>query len=327
MQSLKIVPTIKITIIMAATKDTKEEDKVEAAYENISKKLESIRSGKTPEDDEEESDDSKGSKESEDLGDEGLEEWKGPKGMKSEEEEDPLDEEDQKEESKDSKESEEKEENEEEDSEAQKKTDPQPDTLDDLTEDDYDIPNLKGSRQEGYNSSMETTNDPNIFFSQHNQPVPPKRANKFHLLILVVIGVAVIGFTIYILKGGFGEISINPQPSPSPSVQASPTPTPTPEPEVDRGKFTIRVLNGTPTTGLAKTVNDKLKGLGFNTSNPGNASNSAFTQTIIHVKESSAGASLLQRLILDLAPDYEAAESTKLDSSSSYDAEVILGKK
>lgn len=237
----------------------------------------------------------------------------------------------------------------------------EPDSLDDLTEDkprtisqmatedDYFIPNLKGSRQRevdmSYNAHPQTGsvgdsyaprqnhmegNDPNSFFSQH-QPQPPKRANKFHLLILVIIGIAVIGFTVYILKGGFGDINLGSAPSPSPSSVAeatpTPTPTPTPAPEVDRSEFTVRVLNGTTTSGLARTVSDSLEELGYETVNPGNASANDVEQTEIRVKEGSESASLFEALKADLAADYEAIQGDDLSKSASYDAEVIIGAK
>jgi hypothetical protein len=240
--------------------------------------------------------------------------------------------------------------------------DPQPDTLDDLAEmkghrpmaggledeEEYDIPNLKPSRQEGSNLSYNTHpqreglgqsyspkgsymdgNDPNNFFSQHQQPQAPKRANKFHLLVLVLIGIAVIGFTVYILKGGFGQISMTSQPSPSPSAAPTtePTPTPTPEPEIERGNFTVKVLNGTTTSGLAGKIRDKLKELGYKTATPGNNSDTDVAQTEIRVKEGTASASLFERLKLDLAPDYDATQGENLDSKSANDAEVIIGAK
>jgi DNA gyrase subunit B len=53
---------------MADPKDTsEEEDKVEAAYENISKKLESIRSGKTSDDDGDSTEEKESSGEEEEL--------------------------------------------------------------------------------------------------------------------------------------------------------------------------------------------------------------------------------------------------------------------
>lgn len=241
-----------------------------------------------------------------------------------------------------------------------KKKDPQPDTLDDLAEDaprrggdsdeeEYAIPNLKGSRQEGsnigYNAHPETESfargyqdrnmdnmqnnsgnaDPNNFFSQHSQNQAPKRANKFHLLVLVIIGVAVIGFTVYILKGGFGQISMTSQPSPSPSAQESASPTPTPTPEPDRAQYKIRVLNGTSTSGLAGTVSDKLKELGYEIEKKGNAPNQNFKKTEIKTKASAAGLSEL--LLKDLSSDYpDASNSGELKDTDAADAEVILGE-
>lgn len=411
---------------------TSNEDKVAQAYENISRKLESLRSGKTPEDDE--PNESEESNESQDV-DVELEEWKGPKGVKTEEkegegemelrrvklknleepeeseepnepneskgedkpkkkwepvEDDPLDEDpsdakaldgkhkdeeseeseesDEPKESKEPKKSEESgtsDSNEKSDSPGRsmyseneskmdlpKRKDPQPDTLDDLTEDiatqsdeedDYDIPNLKGSRQRAgdmeYNTPLQTetfagsyrdkssmeNNDPNNFFSQHNQSKLPKRANKFHLLVLVVIGIAVIGFTVYILKGGFGAISINPEPSPSPSEQTSSTPTPTPTPEPERSKYKVRVLNGSGKTGLAKTVSDKLKELGYQIDKTGNATNSAFQQTVIRVKPEAE--SFIPRIVTDLTPEFDAAGNTSLKDADTVDIEIILGAK
>lgn len=231
---------------------------------------------------------------------------------------------------------------------------PQPDSLDDLAdekpimnrpsdEDDYSIPNLKASRHEesmGYNTASQNQsfgesyaprnknmdgNDPNNFFSQHSQQQAPKRANKFHLLILIIIGIAVIGFTVYILKGGFGEINLTSQPSPSPSVQATPEATPTPTPEPDRAQYNIRVLNGSGKTGLAATVADKLKGLGYQVDKTGNATNSAFTQTIVRVKADEEA--FLPQIVKDLAPDFDAAGNTSLKDEDTVDIEIILGAK
>lgn len=223
-------------------------------------------------------------------------------------------------------------------------------TLSDMAEDDYFIPKLKASGQRegdlGYNAHPQRSglgesyspkhnnmeaNDPNSYFSQH-QPQAPKRANKFHLLILVVIGVAVIGFTVYILKGGFGELNIGStaSPSPSPSVEAPPIPTPppTPEPEIEKGDFSVRVLNGTSTSGLAKTISDKLKGEGYKTSGTGNAPDGDdVAQTQIRVKEGTESAMLFESLKADLAPDYEATQGDDLAKSATYDAEVVIGAK
>lgn len=219
------------------------------------------------------------------------------------------------------------------------------DAIEEKEEDEYIIPNLKASRQTGSDMAYNTPtpresyaqslnpskerfmegNDPTNFFSQHQQERPVKRANKFHLLILVIIGIAVIGFTIYILKGGFGEISFTTTPSPSPSPVESPSPIPTPSPEPDRAKFKVRILNGSGKTGLAKTVSDKLKGLGYQIDKTGNATNSAFLQTVVRTKSSAE--SFIPQIVKDLSPEFDAAGNTSLKDSDTVDIEVILGAK
>lgn len=151
--------------------------------------------------------------------------------------------------------------------------------------------------------------------------------NKFHILILVVIGLAVIGATVYLLKGTFGGTTTDsqkPQLTPAPVI-ATPTPEPTPIP-IDRAKFTLRVLNGTSTSGLAKDSADKLKLLGYQIEKTGNATNSAFTKTQIRIK--SGLDDLVNQLISDLASDFPGASTSpdsNLKASDSADAEVILG--
>lgn len=158
---------------------------------------------------------------------------------------------------------------------------------------------------------------------------PSRKSNKFHLLVLLLIGLAVIGGTVFMLKGSnlpsIPFLSQAPTPTPTPEPTPTPAPTPTPEPELDRTQFKIRVLNGTPKTGFASAVRDKLKEKGYQIDRVGNATNSAFPQTTIRLKESAA--SLSAQLIKDLKPDLEAQEGTTLRANDAADAEIILGAK
>lgn len=158
---------------------------------------------------------------------------------------------------------------------------------------------------------------------------PSKKSNKLHLLILGLIGLAVIGGTVFLLKGleipNIPFLSQAPTPTPTPEPTPTPVPTPTPEPEIDRTQFKIRVLNGTPKTGFASEIRDKLKAKGYQIDRVGNATNSAFPQTVIRLKESAA--SLSAQLIKDLAPDLEAQEGGILKANDAADAEIILGAK
>lgn len=194
-------------------------------------------------------------------------------------------------------------------------------SLDDLAKEeesdtDQQIPNLS------------SRSDPEYFqrnFTRGvNQTITPNRnrSSKIHLLILLIIGLVVIGGTVYLLKSQFPASS--PSPSPSEIPQATPSPTPTPQ-ALDRSKFKVRVLNGTSTTGLAASAAAKLKNLGYQTEAPRNATNSAFERTVVRIKGDVAG--LLEQLIRDLAPEFEAVSEAALKDNDSANAEVILGKK
>lgn len=150
-------------------------------------------------------------------------------------------------------------------------------------------------------------------------------SNKLHILILIVIGIVVIGATVYLLRGTFKLGSSGSNATPQVSSSPTPTPTPTPTPiAIDRSKFKIRVLNGSGKSGLAASVSSKLKDLGYQIERTGNATNSAFEVTQVRAKDSAVD--LIAQLILDLAPDFKAASSSSsLKSSDTSDGEVILG--
>lgn len=196
----------------------------------------------------------------------------------------------------------------------------------DLEEENMDIPNLKSQHIPSsgiYNSHNGAQREFSTFSP------PPRRGKSKNLLlqlaVLSVIGLSVIGGTVYALKMQFK--GMNTDPSPSPSLEASipsPTPSPSPEVSIDRSAYKVRVLNGTSTSGLAATVMAKLKELGYQTDRTGNATNSAFTQTQIRIKPSAID--VVAQLIRDLAPDRKAASSSSaLKASDAADIEIILG--
>ncbi len=151
------------------------------------------------------------------------------------------------------------------------------------------------------------------------------KTKKFHLLILVLIGIVIVGSTVYFLKNSFnsplGGI-LKEKPSPTPVVTPTPTPSPTPTP-VDRATFKISVLNGTSKTGLAASVSAKLKNLRYQTTKVGNATNSSFERTVVRVKPSLLH--LAEQLIKDLMPEFDGLSDSTLDLSGSDDGVVILG--
>lgn len=341
-----------------------EHDQVDEAYETISKKLENLRKVDEDENpstdsnsagaiaqDQKEPEEPKDEKDDEEIDPLDNEDEEEPK--ETEEPEESEDTKDDKEEDKDEEgvdplddveeekadEPEEKEEREEKSMEPEKNPE-EPTSLNDLVEDeqsDTHIPNLRPSPQETTFKQRPIMNesrfdpgeefgpqDPDKFFNRHNANPPVRRSNKWHVLVLILIGLGVIGATVYLLKGQFkdnGDL----QTSPSPSAEALSSPLPSPSPEPNRSDFKVRVLNGTGKTGLAKTVSDKLKDLGYQQEKTANATNSAFLQTVVRSKTSSASVSA--QLIRDLSPDYDALDQTSLKDNDPADFEVILGAK
>jgi hypothetical protein len=151
--------------------------------------------------------------------------------------------------------------------------------------------------------------------------------NRMHLLILVGLGLLVIGATIYLLKGGdVSSLRATATPAPAPTTAAVATPAST-QSTLNRSSIKIRVLNGTTKSGLAGSVAEKLKGLGYQIDKTANATNSAFTQTVVRVKEGSQAATLQETLSKDLSPDYSVSSATSLKEADTVDAEIILGSK
>jgi len=152
------------------------------------------------------------------------------------------------------------------------------------------------------------------------------KGGKRKTLMLLIIALVVIGGLIYLLKGrllGGNKQEVAP---PSPTV-ASETPTPTPTPSsIDRTKYTVDVLNGSGKTGLAASVSASLKTLGYQIGKTGNATNSAFTTTQVLAK-SATPQDVVNALIKDLSPDYNATNGGVLSDSSTADLEVIIGAK
>lgn len=225
---------------------------------------------------------------------------------------------------------------------------PQPDLGgEDLEEQNAEIhiPNLRSPRfNPDYMSQRkaldEPGNDPDIGFgnrglnssqnpfernSFRNGPPPRKGTSKLHLVVLLFIGVAVIGGTVYFLKTQFKPnsqvVSETTQATPTPT----PAPTPTPEPEANRADFKVQVLNGTTTSGLAGEITTKLTELGYQTIKGANAPKQDYEQTLISVKEGQEV--LLKTLIKDLSSQFEASAGPTLKAADSLDAQIILGKK
>lgn len=178
----------------------------------------------------------------------------------------------------------------------------------------------------------------------------PKKPKKF--IYIVILLVIVIGFflTKSLFFGSSKEIQA-PIPTPTLSEFQFPTDTPapsispideseektTPTPTVkkvnpvdsatglDRSTLAIEVQNGSGVTGAASKGSDVLKSFGYKVSSVGNADNENYENITIQVK--STKSNFLALLKKDLGFSYTVGSaSADLDSSSTADAVVIIGK-
>lgn len=183
-----------------------------------------------------------------------------------------------------------------------------------------------------------------------------KRGKKLIFLVILLVILGLIAFGAVKFLGGEGTPAT---PTPTPTEAVTPTDTPTPTPEVsgsptpspkvspttakttvtptkaaagssvdaasglDRADLSIIVQNGSGVAGAAKTMGDKLTGLGYKVSSVGNADNSDYAQTEIHV--SAAKSKFIALLKKDLGSDYTIGTSAS-DYTGSGDALVIVGK-
>ena len=170
---------------------------------------------------------------------------------------------------------------------------------------------------------------------------------------LLVVGSAVLGLVGFrVVNGGYGNgvvaTSSSPTPtptasaqastSPSPTLSSSPTPsttptssisatptpkaTSTPTPTTSKSTITMRVLNGTTTSGLAAQVRTTLQSAGFTVQSIGNANNQTYTSTVIYYATGQlAGAQSVQQALSSYSPTLQ--ESSSLASPD--DVLVVVG--
>ena len=169
-----------------------------------------------------------------------------------------------------------------------------------------------------------------------------RKPRGFLILVFLLILILVVVFlglsygrslpfieTIINKTGSQAEDSKKLSPSPtqsesSPTPVASSSPTLAPEEDIDRGSYTISVLNGSGESGAAKEVSDFLSDLGYEIGTIGNADAFDYTDVTIRVKADSE--SLLSLLKKDLSKQYNVDETlTTLPANSSADAVVIYG--
>lgn len=156
---------------------------------------------------------------------------------------------------------------------------------------------------------------------------PPQKSSKVRILLLVAVFIAgaIIGsLTMYYVvikpsgKAFFGE-------KPVPTVTPTQVLTPTEEP-IDLGRYSIKVLNGSKIKGEAAKLEVNLETDGFKVLSAGNATSSAFAETMIRVKKNT-DKTYLEKLKGFLAKSYVLAEIQELDGSEKTDVVIIIGSK
>lgn len=163
----------------------------------------------------------------------------------------------------------------------------------------------------------------------YSEAAQPKKTDMGWLGIIgfFILGILVGGVAGYV----FGDLLANKPKTENlkqETVVISPTvvvPTSTPKVIVNRSDLKIQVLNGSGVSGAASVTKEYLEGLGYEGVVIGNAESDAYTGFTYSLKVSKQDfADLLKK---DLISKYSSLGSAKvLDSSSDYDAVIVLGK-
>jgi len=107
------------------------------------------------------------------------------------------------------------------------------------------------------------------------------------------------------------------KPTPTATVSATPTP--------KKGILNIQVLNGSGKSGAASAMKKLLEDKGYAVVGTGNAKTFDYEKTEVYIKKDKE--SLFEKLKTDISVSYSiGSSSATLETSSSFDAQVIVGK-
>lgn len=191
-------------------------------------------------------------------------------------------------------------------------------------EEEEDSEDKKGGNAEIQNGNTETQKyfHPSPSSDLYAGSSQPRSGRKIPFILGVAVILLILGGLFYFLKAR-PKAKVEPSPSPAVSLEES-SPQPSPSPSFERSKYTLRVLNGTSTQGLAASTSAKLKDLGYKIEKVANATNSAFLKTVVRVKPNLE--ELLENLIKDLMSDLKGEKGPDLKDSDTSDGEIILGQ-
>lgn len=204
--------------------------------------------------------------------------------------------------------------------------------LDDLeeAEEEHKVDETAGGKEynvDQKNQSMEE-NQPPLYFNDRPSVVGENKRSKWVIFIPILVLIIIFGGVVYYREKLLSKImnKVNPPKQETVEVTPFPTPTPTPAPSIERSGFTVRVLNGTPTTGAAGTLADKLKAKGWKIDKTGNATTSAIPLSFVRVKPGTSD-DAVKVLLLDIEDYQGASSSSPLKSTDKADLEFVIGRK
>lgn len=162
-----------------------------------------------------------------------------------------------------------------------------------------------------------------MVMSSMPQPEVEKKSSKLPYIITLVIIVGGLAGAIYYSmqtrmpsEDAAIEDEIN--------LKVDPTPTEATAEDVDRSEYTIEILNGSGTAGVARTLQDLLEDEEFVVGDVGNADSYDYEETVIQAKEDVSQA-YIKELQDTLSDDYTLAEIEVLDEDAGSDVVVIIG--
>ena len=169
-------------------------------------------------------------------------------------------------------------------------------------------------------------------FTRATSPVSPeitvvskRRDKSVGVWVGAMLGIVLaVGVSLIFIVRGPSRLSLF-APKPTPTPTQTPAPTPIPVSAVNRKDVKVSVINGGGVAGAGSKMKAFLESKGYTVTSVGNADAYTYDQTEVHVKSGDdAIASLLKD---DLKSDYTVASETgTVDSSATFDAQVIVGK-
>ncbi len=146
-------------------------------------------------------------------------------------------------------------------------------------------------------------------------------------IIVGILGVVAIGIVAWIIVSSFSDGATEELPTPTPQsmILETPMPTPTESSETaDKKDLTVEILNGTGIAKEASVLQEKLKNLGYETIETGNANSKDYD--IAQVTFYSTFPESLKKELVDMLEDtYTEVKQVDKTGESTIDVQIITG--